>query len=109
MAAQGPAPAAGVYRRVLALLESPAPPSRNRHFARFASEQGRLVLRLLRLYRSLAAEAARALRRPGASARLISQDGQTWLEVVDPELNYQRRSLLPPQLQDHFRRQLGLG
>ncbi|MEW5912864.1 MAG: hypothetical protein AB1814_09940 [Thermodesulfobacteriota bacterium] len=109
MAAQGPAPAAGVYRRVLALLESPAPPSRNRHFARFAGEQGRLVLRLLRLYRALAAEAMRALARPGASARLLKEGGQTWLEVRDPGLSYQRRSLLPPQLQDHFRRQLGLG
>jgi len=69
----------------------------------------RLVLRLLRLYRSLAREAARALARPGASVRLLRENGQTWLEVIDPGLSYRRRSLLPPALREHFRRQLGLG
>lgn len=97
---------AQVHQMVLALLENPAPPSRNRHFQRFSGEQGSRVHRLHRLYRSLAAEASRALARPGASARLIIENGHTWLEVRDPELSYARRSLLPPPLAGHFRRLL---
>lgn len=108
MAPGGPAFGAGSYKQVLALLESPDPPSRNQGHPLFAGRRGRRLHRLYRLYWGLSVEAARALRRPGASARLLSEDGDTWLEIRDPALNYRRRCLLPPPLKAHFRRHLGL-
>ncbi len=94
---------ARTHREVLDLLQSPDPPSRNLNFGRFAGEEGRLVHRLHRLYRSLAAETRRARNRPGASARLVTENGHTWLELKDPKLNYARKSLLPPPLAEHFK------
>lgn len=91
-----------VFEQVLALLTSPAPPSRNRHFALFAGQGGNRVHRMYRLYRSLAQEAVRLAARPGASARLRREEGGLWLELKDPGMAYQRRCLLPPELSGYF-------
>ncbi|MCB2191549.1 MAG: hypothetical protein KQI62_08290 [Deltaproteobacteria bacterium] len=91
-----------VFEQVLALLKDPSPPSRNRNFSRFAGRRGGRVHRLYRLYHSLAQEAGRLAARPGASARLRRERGALWLELKDPELAYQRRCLLPPELSGYF-------
>lgn len=95
-----------VFEQVLALLNHPAPPSRNRHFAAYAGQGGERVHRLYRLYRSLAQETSRLAARPGASARLRQGRRGLWLELTDPGLAYQRRCLLPPELGAYFRRRL---
>jgi len=92
---------------VAELLTSPEPPSRNRHFARFAGRRGGRVFRLYRLYRSLAREAAALAARPGATAELVRERGGLWLKLSDPSLAYSRRSLVPPELAGFFRARLG--
>ncbi len=91
------------------LLASPEPPSRNRHFARFAGRRGGRVFRLYRLYRSLAREAAALAARPGAEAKLVRERGGLWLKLSDPSLAYSRRSLVPPELAGFFRQCLEMG
>jgi hypothetical protein len=90
--------------QVAALLADPQPPSRNRHFSRFAGGTGRRVFRLYRLYRALAREAAELAARPGARAALVRERDHLWLELSDPRLAYSRRSLVPAELAGFFRR-----
>ncbi|MCF8034362.1 MAG: hypothetical protein K9K66_10285 [Desulfarculaceae bacterium] len=94
---------------VAALLADPDPPSRNRHFARFAGRRGSRVFRLYRLYRAMAREAAELAARPGASAELVRERGGLWLMLTDPEMAYRRRSPVPPELAGFFRDCLGQG
>lgn len=95
-----------VFDQVLALLQDPAPPSRNRHFARYAGQGGGRVHRLYQLYRSLAQEAARLADRPGAGVSLRRERDGLWLELRDPEMSYRRRCLVPPELGPYFSERL---
>ena len=99
----------GPLAEVADLLASPEPPSRNRCFARFAGRHGQRVFRLYRLYRALAREARELAARPGARAELVREADGLWLRLSDPDLAYQRRSRVPPELAGFFRACLGQG
>lgn len=99
-----------VLHQVLELLERKPAPSRNQGEAAFNGPCGRRVHHLFRLYYNLLLELERAA--GGARVRVTArpQPGGLMIELNHRGLAYQRRCLVPPPLDVHFKTRLaGLG
>ena len=91
-----------VLERVRSLLAGEGRQSRNQGFAEFSDREGQEVMRLYRLYVSLAQELRAAAERPDVRVLASRQEGGLRLEVRDPKVSYRRSCHIPPSLVGHF-------
>jgi len=102
--------ATGIHHEVRRMIEAGGDHgriSRNQNPALFSGSRGKRLMRLYRLYRALILEVAAAADRPGARVWASERGGGLLVGVEDPARAYSRRTTVPPELADLFRRKLG--
>ena len=98
--------ATGLMGQVRSLLENEGPTARNRDYDNFASQEGKRVFRLFRLYTAVLAELDQAASSSDLRVSALRQEDGLRLVVENPRVAYRRTTLIPLELEAPFLRRL---